>query len=153
MKSDSEISGMSAEEFRKLAQTVTDAPVRPPELPQRLEFIADLLADAGRLPPEPVLAWRGEDGVVKHTAIGAKLVVGRRASDARLAFPDDKLMSSAHFEITTSAESCELRDLKSRNGTAVSAAEARISHRVLRDGDLILAGNHVFAFLDQRRMA
>ena len=126
MQSGSEISGLSGEEFRKLAQTVTDAPVRSPKLPQRLEFIADLLGDLGPLPIEPVLAWRGNDGNVKYAAIGAKLVVGRHAASSALAFTDDKLMSGAHFEISVSGDACELRDLDSRNGTAVNAPETRI---------------------------
>lgn len=142
---------LSREDLRVVARTVTDAPVRSPQLPQRLEFIAELLGDAGRLPAEPVLAWRGSDDAVKHAVIGPKLVVGRRATNGVLAFPDDKLMSGAHFEITLSGDTCELRDLNSRNGTAVNDPAHRVTHKVLCDGDLILAGNHIFAFLDQSR--
>jgi hypothetical protein len=144
---------LSRDDLRILARTVTDAPVKSPQLPQRLEFIAELLGDAGRLPSEPVLAWRGSDGVVKHAPIGTKLVVGRRADGGVLSFPGDKLMSGAHFEICGAGDGCELRDLNSRNGTAVNDPVHRVTHKVLCDGDLILAGNHIFAFLDQSRTA
>jgi pSer/pThr/pTyr-binding forkhead associated (FHA) protein len=39
-----------------------------------------------------------------------------------------------------------LEDLHSRNGTTVDGVEGRIARRILRDGDLIFAGNLIFLF-------
>lgn len=139
-------------ELRSLARTITELPTGAPQLVPRLQFIADLLNTLGPFPPGPLLAWRTGDRKVQHLVIGPKLTFGRHPGEPGLALPDDKLLSGTHFEITTSGADCELRDLNSRNGTAVNVPGVRVSRKWLLNGDFIHAGNHVFVFLDQRQV-
>jgi len=147
-----DLPNLSKAQWRDISETLTAPPQSSDPLLPHLELLADLLADAGSLPREPVLVWREPNQQVRHAAIGSRLVVGRHADAASLALPEDKLLSRAHFAVRPVEEGCELEDLRSRNGTAVNTSENRVRRRLLRDGDLILAGEHIFAFLDQRRM-
>jgi hypothetical protein len=140
----------SASDLRDLARTLTAAPARNDDLTSRLQYVADLVADAGRLPTEPILAWRDEERTVKHAAIGSELVVGRHPGGRGLAFSGDRSLSRRHFAARVSGEFCELKDLDSHNGTAVNQPDNRVRSRILCNGDLIFAGAQVFAFLDQR---
>ena len=142
---------LSREEIRSVSQTLTGMPARNDQLVPRLEYVAELLADAGKLPSEPVLVWREGNRKLKYAPVGVKLVVGRQAEGTDVALRDDKLLSAKHFAVKVSGEGCKLKDLNSRNGTAVNEPQNRIRSRLLRDGDLILAGKHIFVFLDQRR--
>ncbi len=144
-------SKLSSNDWRDLSQTLSAPPSREDPLLVRLDYVAELLADAGKLPSKPVLAWREGSGKTRHATVGAQLVVGRHADKADVAFPEDKQLSRTHFVVRMAGEACEVEDLKSHNGTAINAPKNRIRRQVLRDGDLILAGNHIFAFLDQRR--
>jgi hypothetical protein len=145
-----EFSSLSRDELRSISQTLTGTPARMDKLRPRLEHIESLLAQAGKLPDKPVLVWREADGSRRHAVIGAKLVVGRHPDKADLALAGDKLLSRRHFVIRASGEDCELEDLNSRNGTMVNDPRNRVQRQWLLDGDLILAGNHIFAFLCQR---
>jgi pSer/pThr/pTyr-binding forkhead associated (FHA) protein len=78
--------------------------------------------------------------------------VGRGPEPPGLAFPEDKLLSRNHFSICITDEGYLLRNLNSKNGTAVNCAGEMVPQRLLRDGDLILAGNHIFAFLEQTQI-
>ena len=137
------------EELREACHTLSGMPAPNPELATRLQYIANLLADAGPLPCSPVLVWRESDQRVHHAVIRDPFVVGRVAGPSSLAFPEDRLLSRSHFSICHTDEGCLLRNLNSKNGTAVNRAGERVEDRLLRDGDLILAGNHIFAFLQQ----
>jgi hypothetical protein len=137
-------------ELRDLARTVTARSDRNDELTSRLQYLADLLADSGILPMAPILAWRDNEGTVRHVAIGPGLVVGRQPGKGGLALSDDELLSRRHFVAKVSGEKCELRDLDSHNGIAVNQPDNRVRRRVLHNGDLIFAGAHVLVFLDQR---
>jgi len=138
----------SAEELRAACQTLSGMPASNPELTAKLQFVAHLLADAGPLPSSAVLVWRESNQTVKHVPILDPLVVGRSPASPGLAFPEDKLLSRSHFSIRVTADGCLLQNLNSKNGTAVNRAGEAVPQRLLRDGDLILAGNHIFAFLD-----
>ena len=140
----------SVEEMRNISQTLSGMPARRDQLAARLQYVSDLLADCGPLEPEPVLVWREADRAVKHTLIASELAVGRQATDGGLALPGDQLLSRQHFKIRMDNEDFLLEDLNSHNGTFVNDPEQRIQQRTLRNGDLILAGNHIFAFLIQR---
>jgi pSer/pThr/pTyr-binding forkhead associated (FHA) protein len=113
-----------------------------------LEYVAELLAGAGPLPKEPLLLWREEGEAARHAVIGQELVVGRNTGGSGLTLPDDAGLSRRHFLIRQATGSCLLEDLKSRNGTAINRPAKRMSQHRLRDGDLILAGSHLFVFLD-----
>jgi hypothetical protein len=141
------------EDLRAACQTLLGMPGPNPELAAKLRFIADLLADAGSLPPSPLLVWREANHGVRHSAIQGTLVVGRAPGPAGLAFPEDRLLSRDHFSINVTDDGYLLRNLKSKNGTAINNSSQTVGERLLRDGDLILAGNHIFAFLDQTQVA
>jgi len=113
----------------------------------RLQFIADLLADRPALTRTASLVWRGADRSVRCAAIGAELVVGRQAGPDALTIPEDKLLSRRHFRIRRAAAWFALEDLRSHNGTAINRLANPVEQHRLHDGDLILAGNQVFAFL------
>ena len=90
--------------------------------------------------------------------IGAKLVVGRLPKSDRhsdgcdLAFNDEQL-SRRHFEISLGDGFYWLRDLNSRNGTYLNTGPSMIGETVLKQGDLILAGQMVFAFVGNQNVA
>jgi len=71
------------------------------------------------------------------------LRVGRGAA-VNFSIPDDHKLSSAHFELRTSKQSCEIRDLQSTNGTFVNGQ--RIAAASLTVGDRIRAGGSEFLF-------
>jgi pSer/pThr/pTyr-binding forkhead associated (FHA) protein len=115
-------------------------------------LVADIVADAGPLPKEPVMLWRKADRVVEYQVVGQGLTVGRKPGPGGLALPEDKLLSRSHFKVYPRSQSHVLEDLKSRNGTMVNQSDERIEKHLLNDGDIIIAGNQIFVFLDQRRL-
>ena len=139
----------SPEQLRDLTGTLSAQPGRRDLLATRLKYVAEMLADAGLLPSEPLLLWREPDRTIRRQAINLELAVGRNPG-AGLALPEDKALSRHHFMIRRRDEGFFVQDLDSHNGTAINQAKARIREHALHDGDLILAGDHVFAFLDQR---
>jgi hypothetical protein len=141
------------EELRTACHTLLGMPGPNPELAARLRYVAELLADAGPLPAFPLLVWREADQKVRHVVIQGPFIVGRTPESARLAFPDDRLLSREHFSLGITEDGCLLRNLKSKNGTAINNANQTVDEHLLRDGDLILAGDHIFAFLDQTQVA
>ena len=73
--------------------------------------------------------------------VGATCVVGRGVrADERIA--DDPVMSRTHFEIECSESRVVIRDLGSRNGTRLNGN--RVSECTIYDGDLVMAGSHLF---------
>jgi hypothetical protein len=72
---------------------------------------------------------------------GRILRIGR-TSRADIPFPDDTHMSGLHFSLGWEGQDCRLADLNSRNGTLVNGRAATAA--VLRDGDLIVAGETTF---------
>ncbi len=104
---------------------------------------SDRLAPAG-----PVLIGiSGPDsGLVKSLREGKPMKVGRAVSaDDGLRVSDDPSRSSAHFEVTARGTRFEVRDLGSRNGTAVEGhrlADGEV--RNIRPGELIEAGRSAF---------
>ena len=141
------------EDLRAACQTLLGMPGPNPDLVAKLQYVADLLADAGPLPPSPLLVWREATQKVRHAVIEGALVVGRASGPSGLAFPEDRLLSRHHFSVSITEHGCLLRNLESKNGTAVNTGTETVGERLLRDGDLILAGNQLFAFLDQTEVA
>jgi hypothetical protein len=137
------------EELRAACHTLLGMPGANLELTTKLQYVANLLADVGPLDRFPLLVWREANQDVRHACIGNQLIVGRAPEPAGLSFPDDRLLSRNHFSVTLTEDGCWLRDFDSKNGTAVNAPNESAGERLLRDGDLIFAGNHIFAFLAQ----
>jgi transcriptional regulator with AAA-type ATPase domain len=67
--------------------------------------------------------------------------------DRGISTRDDMLMSVRHATLTRSAESWELRDASSKNGTFLNG-ERLEQARVLRDGDIIECGCSFFIYRD-----
>ena len=135
-------------DLRDASRTLTGLRSPGDHLARRLEFMADLLAAAGPLSKEPLLLWRQPGQSARHAVIGEELVVGRNTGPAGLSLAEDAGLSRRHFLVRHAEGAFVVVDLKSRNGTAVNSPGERVQQRVLRDGDLILAGSHVFVFLD-----
>jgi serine/threonine-protein kinase len=74
---------------------------------------------------------------------GAGPFVVGRSPQGDVPFADDRLLSREHFRIELEPPVCRLVDLKSTNGTKVNAL--RVDSVVLRDGDVIAAGDSAFA--------
>ncbi len=72
-----------------------------------------------------------------------KVALVGRASWAELSVPDDQRMSGRHFTLECAHGECKLRDQKSSNGTFVNGQ--RVTEKILRNGDQILAGATLFA--------
>jgi hypothetical protein len=137
--------------LREASQTLSALSPANDLLTKHLQFVADMLAAAGPLPPKPLLLWREAGGQAQHALIGQELVVGRQPGEGVLALPADKLLSRRHFIIRAGKGARVLEDLKSHNGTAINRPDNRVQQHTLRDGDLICAGQHTFVFLDQGR--
>lgn len=87
----------------------------------------------------------GDDG--RDTRIFARLRSGERVSVGRadaadLTFADDDFLSRIHCEIVATNDGGFVRDLDSKNGTALNGIRTTLSR--LRDGDQIVAGATVF---------
>jgi len=80
-----------------------------------------------------------------------KLTIGRlskseRNPDGSDLAVEDAQMSRRHFEIVVSDGFHILRDLGSRNGTYVNNDPEKIQEKLLKAGDVILAGTSLFVF-------
>ena len=141
---------LPARDLVDVSRTIASLPHPTEGVGKRLQYLAALLAKAGALPSEPLLLWRELD-TVRHHRVGKELVVGRIPIEG-LALGDDKLLSRQHFKIQNVGGSYRLADLNSHNGTVVNELEMVTGERTLHDGDLVSAGKHIFAFLDQRKV-
>ncbi|MFC1735693.1 ATP-binding protein [Candidatus Hydrogenedentota bacterium] len=86
-----------------------------------------------------------EQGAVegeKLFLVGPQTIVGRDPS-VDICVRDD-LLSRKHARISFSQGHCSIRDLGSSNGTYVNGE--RIKDALIKDGDAIRVGNHVFLF-------
>jgi pSer/pThr/pTyr-binding forkhead associated (FHA) protein len=131
------------------ALTLPGAPEVKDQMVSRLQYLSDLLAEAGNLPRAPLLLWRETQGTIRQLTLDNNLVIGRQPEPGGLAFAGDKLMSRSHFAIRRKANSFWMEDLKSHNGTAVNEPEQLTSKRMLCNGDVIFAGQQIFVFLNQ----
>jgi hypothetical protein len=136
-----------AEKLKDACQTLSSLPAPTDQFAARLQFIADLMAEGTPMPDVAALVWRRADRSVTLAVIGQELVVGRQAGQGGVTVPEDKLLSRRHFLIRAVGSEFMVQDLKSHNGTAINRLQNRIQQSRLHDGDLILAGNQVFAFL------
>lgn len=80
----------------------------------------------------------GEEFVIDHVG---SFMVGR-STRATFPMPQDLLLSREHFRIESHPSSCQLTDLGSTNGTKINGL--RVERELLRDGDLIAAGDSCF---------
>ncbi|WP_395746004.1 FHA domain-containing protein [Prosthecobacter sp.] len=124
--------------------------IRPDTSPlhTRLAAASRLLSS---LPAQPVAASlvfsRGNDLPVEAVPIGDGITVGRGRHES-IPIPECLDLSRRHFSVRQESGFWLLEDASSRNGTFVDGVEGRISRRVLRDGDIIFAGDLLFLFVD-----
>jgi hypothetical protein len=141
---------LSHEQIQDAFESKAGLPSRSDPLGTRLQMLADLIGKADPLPRVPLLLWEESDKSVRHVAVGNVLFVGRQPGENGLALAEDKLLSRHHFAVRKIGEDYMVEDLKSRNHTALNLRQNRIQNCLLRDGDLIFAGSHIFVFLYQR---
>ena len=141
---------LSEADVRTAASTLFQPVVNTGALRDRVAKAAGILRSLPALPVEPSLVCEvpeSDDYVV--APIGEGLVVGRH-EDCDVAIPDCLAMSRRHFQVQFFEGAYLIEDLDSRNGTFINEADSeRISRRVLRDGDFILAGGLTFLFLEE----
>ena len=101
--------------------------------------------DDSSLPTETcVVCLKGAGFGHRQLLTRAPLVFGR---DPECSYPlDDPAVSRQHCRIEPDGEGFRLVDLESRNGTFLNRVRLHDS-AVLKDGDLIKVGEHVFKFL------
>lgn len=121
---------------------------------ERFRIFDRILSSLPAEPDGPALVYEvpGENRVEFIVLPRDEVRVGRRPLDdehpdfCHLAFPSQRKLSSRHFRIFHDGEDFILEDLESKNGTYCNQEERRVRKRILTSGDLILAGDLVFAF-------
>lgn len=156
MQPDTEL--YSEEEFGRLILESRETVRRiktPPDVFRRVKTFNELYS---QLPDKPdcagLLYQAGEGGVSQFQPIGERLVVGRRTkrngleNGCDLALHDEEI-SRRHFAIDSAHGFFILRDLQSSNGTYLNDNLARVAEAILKNGDLISAGNKLFVFIGE----
>ena len=119
---------------------------------ERVKRFIRLYGQLQTKPSGTALLYQGlEPPSAQYREFDQTLVVGRlpkseRNPDGSDLAVDDAQMSRTHFEISLSDGFYVLRDLESRNGTYVNNDTTKIVDKVLRAGDVILAGASLFVF-------
>ncbi|MEZ6138051.1 MAG: pentapeptide repeat-containing protein [Pirellulaceae bacterium] len=98
-----------------------------------LQVVSGSAEDLERVDASRLIIWISE---------GQSVTVGRSDKRADFAVFQDARMSSSHFLVTCASDGCNIRDMGSTNGTVVNGSP--IQQSVLRNGDVILAGETVF---------
>ncbi|MGD0060516.1 MAG: FHA domain-containing protein [Verrucomicrobiia bacterium] len=129
--------------LRRAGPTLDAALDAPRGLYDRLKYVAEIIRDAGELPSQPHLFYRGTDNQVHAVLVGQEVAVGREPPSSHVI--NDPKLSRRHFCVCIRSESAIITDLHSRNGTYVNGEKTR--ERELCDGDIIEAGSQVLVFL------
>ncbi|MEO6740442.1 MAG: FHA domain-containing protein [Chthoniobacteraceae bacterium] len=117
-------------------------------LRDRLAAAASLLQSVDKPPTEASLIFsRGGSAPVEAVPIGSGITVGR-GSDATVCLEKCADLSRRHFCVRPQSGVWLLEDLGSRNGTTIDGADERITRRLLKDGDIIFAGDLLFLFVN-----
>lgn len=140
--------GPTDPEVRAAGTTVFRGPLDDGALRERLSRAAALLAALPAQPEEPALVFTAPIAEGSTAAqLGAGLTVGRESA-CDLVFPDCAEMSRHHFRVRHADGHWLLEDLESSNGTYLFGVDAPIQRRILRDGDIILAGGVALLFVN-----
>lgn len=129
---------------------LTMAPARRDASPlrDRLAAASALLNSLAVQPTEASLVFcRGADAPAEAAPIGGGVTVGR-GKDAALCLENCTELSRNHFRMRPESGVWLLEDAGSRNGTRVDGVDGPITRRVLRDGDIIFAGELIFLFVN-----
>lgn len=82
--------------------------------------------------------------------LAAGAIIGREG-DAGFCFPTQAALSLQHFRVAYEHGLWWIEDLGSRNGTLIEGSDTPVTRCVLRDGDLIHAGDVCFLFVNLDR--
>lgn len=136
------------QEIRAAGSTVFRGAIDDRALRERLAQATALLAGLGADPVEPSLVFASATAEGSTAAsLAAGMTVGRE-SDCDLVFPDCDEMSRHHFRVQQRDGHWLLEDLQSSNGTYLFGDATPIQRRILRDGDIILAGDLALLFVN-----
>ncbi|MBE2282464.1 MAG: FHA domain-containing protein [Prosthecobacter sp.] len=112
----------------------------------RMAVAASMLRRLPVTPHEPALLFAmGESEPLYSVSLEEAITVGR-GEDCQVVISSGSSLSRRHFRIDKVNDDFELTDLGSTNGTRVNEDESLIDSHLLRDGDLIHAGDITFLF-------
>ena len=121
----------------------------------RIEIFDAMLGNLEHEPDGPALVFKARGGGTAdfipltddEIRIGRQPLNDQNPNGCQLAFPDQPKMSGRHFRISIEGDDYVVEDLDSKNGTYLAGLEnRRIQKRILCPGDILLAGDMVFAF-------
>ncbi len=117
-------------------------------LRDRLAAASALLNSLPAQPAEASLVFaRAADAPVEAAPIGSGATVGR-GKDATVCLEHCVELSRRHFSVRPEAGMWLLEDNGSRNGTRVDGVDGPVTRRILRDGDILFAGELMFLFVN-----
>ena len=103
------------------------------------------------LPAQPTAASlifaKAADAPVEAVAICSGVTVGR-GKDATVCLEHCVELSRKHFSVRPEAGMWLLEDSGSRTGTRVDGVDGPVARRILRDGDILFAGELMFLFVN-----
>jgi hypothetical protein len=125
-------------------QTVSAQPNRA--VLERLKTFEEFYDALDKPPAGPALMYRdASDNIVRSVLIGNAITVGRNPQ-CNLAFPGDNHMSRLHCSISLEDGLYILKDHASHNKTFINGMTDPVKEHILRDGDIISAGNQSFVY-------
>lgn len=116
------------------------------DLRAQLEIVADLIDRAPKPLPNPALVFAVHGDGVRAVAVNERLRIGR-SDECELSFPGKREVSRLHCVIELGTHGYVIRDTDSSYGTQLRRLSSFIKEEELRDGDLVIVGGMVFAFL------
>jgi hypothetical protein len=113
---------------------------------ERLKTFEEFYDALDQPPAAPALMYRdASDNIVRSVLIGDAITIGR-GNQCNLAFPADNHLSRLHCSIALEDGFYVLKDHNSHNRTFINAMADPINEHMLRDGDIISAGNQTFVY-------
>jgi pSer/pThr/pTyr-binding forkhead associated (FHA) protein len=148
MKDADWLTQLGDEELLTATISLTDRLPDTAAIRDRVARAASILQTLKKIPQEPSLICIGTTLEPRVQAIGQGVTVGRHA-ECSFAVPESTAMSRQHFRLRLVENAVVLEDLESRNGTFINDPDNKLTKpRVLLDGDLILAGEMAFLFVN-----
>lgn len=148
MKDSEWLSQVGDDELRTATFSLRDRLPDTAAVRDRVARAASILQTMKQIPQEPSLICVGHTIEPRLQVVGQGLVVGRHA-ECSFAVPESTAMSRQHFRLRVVEGAVVLEDLGSRNGTFINDPDNKLlKPRVLLDGDLILAGEMAFLFVN-----
>lgn len=135
-------------ELAAAGMTLASMPKEPDKLRDRLDTASLLLKSLPMQPTAASLVFaKAADAPVEAVPIGSGVTVGR-GKEASVCLAKCEMLSRKHFSVRPESSMWLLEDHGSRNGTRVDGVDGPITRRMLRDGDIIFAGDLIFLFVN-----